>query len=505
MTEEFKTNEDKSYSPKLESKESNVLQGGISLAEKLTPPASILGQDLSRMLFDSPLQSQDGAFRPLLCGVGSMLSTSGMSPSRLKAGLLAYLALVSSKLGVPLSVQLVCDEQMDAVQLLDNCMKLAPPEGFIEFSALKREHIFTEAGKHLSGRTIVTTDPGGFVSVYRDLNSLLTRGHTLSQEIIHTKYGTRFEEMRAELPVSIVGVVVKDSGRELSHPSVIRVLLPNEQLLASRTSVTPDLWEVETARLRKTFGRLQALPVEIPFLNQLWEPIAKTGDRLGMLKLEILGKVISLCAIINNPPPLYLDELCSTLYGIQISKVKKWLIQKTQSDPKYGFDDRSSGSIIATKLDYALAWMILSGVLKVGDSMALSENQRRIFEAVKRINLGKLDTAFLKKGDEIEKCATIAGSSSYWVNRENIYEEVNKDSAAPLSLTTVYNELMSLMKIGLLGRGKPPKRSNFGYYVTKLSVDEELPMLHPSEVADGVLDGQTIEIINPVTGEMAKF
>ena len=111
----------------------------------------------------------------------------------------------------------------------------------------------------------------------------------------------------------------------------------------------------------------------------------------------------------------------------------------------------------------------------------------------------------MKKGDEIEKCATIAGSSSYWVDREKIFQEVNKDSAPPLSLTTVYNELISLMKIGLLGRAKPPKRSNFGYYVTKLSVDEELPMLHPSEVADGVLDGQTIEIINPVTGEMAKF
>ena len=246
----------------MESKELNVLQGEIPLAEKLTPPASILGQDLSRMLFDSPLQSQDGAFRPLLCEVGSMLSNSGMSPIRLKAGLLVYLALVSSKLGVPLSVQLVCDEQMDAVQLLDNCMKLAPSEGFIEFSALKREHIFTEAGKHLSGRTIVTTDPGGFVSVYRDLNSLLTRGHTLSQEIIHTKYGTRFEEMRAELPVSIVGVVVKDSGRELSHPSVIRVLLPNEQLpcrpsigypgsVGSRNcKVEKNLWQASSSTSR---------------------------------------------------------------------------------------------------------------------------------------------------------------------------------------------------------------------------------------------------------------
>ena len=80
--------------------ELNVLQGEIPLAEKLMPPASILGQDLSKMLFDSPLQSQDGAFRPMLCEVGRMLSNSGMSPSRLKAGLLVYLSLVSSKLGV---------------------------------------------------------------------------------------------------------------------------------------------------------------------------------------------------------------------------------------------------------------------------------------------------------------------------------------------------------------------------------------------------------------------
>ena len=223
---------------------------------------------------------------------------------------------------------------MDAIQLLDNCMNLAPPEGFIEFSALKREHIFTEAGKHLFGRTIVTVGPDGFAAVYRDLNSLLTRGHTLSQEVIRTKFGLRLEELRAELPVSIIGVVVKDMGRELSHPAVIRVLLPNEQLSTGLASVNSDLFEVESARLRKTFGRLRALPVEIPFLDQIWEPISKTGDRLGSLKLEIIAKVTSLCAMINNPPPLYLDELCSTLYGIQISKVKRWLVQKTQSDPK---------------------------------------------------------------------------------------------------------------------------------------------------------------------------
>jgi hypothetical protein len=384
-------------------------------------------------------------------------------------------------------------------------MTLAPPEGFIEFSALKREHIFTEAGKHLFGRTIVTVDPGGFLAVYRDLNSLLTRGRTLSQEVIRTKFGLRLEELRAELPVSIIGVVVKDTGRELSHPAVIRVLLPNEQLSTGRVSVGSDLFEVESARLRKTFGRLRALPVEIPFLDQIWEPISKTGDRLGSLKLEIIAKVISLCAMINNPPPLYLDELCSTLYGIEINKVKRWLIQKTQSDPKGGFDNGVSDSITATKLDYSLAWMILSGVLKVGDDMALSENQRRIFDAVKRCNLGRLGTAILKKGDEIEKCATIAGSSGYWVDREKIYEEVNKDKAPSMSLTTVYTELMSLMKIGLLGRAKPPKRSSFGYYVTKLGVDEDLPLLNPSEVSDGVLDDQTIEIVNPVTGEVAKF
>jgi hypothetical protein len=41
--------------------------------------------------------------------------------------------------------------------------------------------------------------------------------------------------------------------------------------------------------------------------------------------------------------------------------------------------------------------------------------------------------------------------------------------------------------------------------VTKLGVDEDLPLLHPSEVSDGVLDGQAIEIVNPVTGEAVKF
>jgi hypothetical protein len=117
----------------------------------------------------------------------------------------------------------------------------------------------------------------------------------------------------------------------------------------------------------------------------------------------------------------------------------------------------------------------------------------------------KLRDAMLQKRDEVEILSTISQSYIYWARREKIYEIVNNDGGQYLSLSTVNNELVELMKMGIVDRSKPPKSRHFGYYVMTLNVGGAIPLPSPSEIEDPVFKGKPVEVINPLTGQVEKI
>jgi len=470
--------------------------------------ADIFTRDFSRELLYSPME-RDGVLRPLLCPVANTIAGRGESADRVRALLLTYLSSISAKLGYPLSVQLVCDDPLHAASLLDHCMRLAPEDSYIEFGAIKPEHLFINSGSHLEGKTLISTDPAGFKSVGMDLNSLLTRGRASRQLIVNGKYALRVEEVKTELPIAILGVVVKETGRELSHPAILRVPLSSPApeggnlQLPSTELLNASPWTMaEEVKIRGTFERLSHRIVEIPFAQQIWGALTETGVKEPQSKLEILLKVISMCTIMNRPPGLYLDELCARVYKVPVVDVRAW---RAKGDNQHVKRDDLKEPIIATRMDYAVAWWLLSGLLKVDGGPLLSEGQRRVFETVKLINESKSANAMARITDEVKKCSLIAKSTSYWTSREQIYEEINKNGGPLVSLTGVYNELVSLMKMGLVAREKPPKSRHFGYYVTTLSIDKDVVLPHPSNINDDSQPAQSVEIVNPITGMKEKI
>jgi hypothetical protein len=506
-TETMSLEPDDQKTPDDKMEESQIeVQSGSSTSK------NIFRQDLSRFLFGSLREQEDGVFRPLLCQVGELLTQTGEPPGGLRAAYLVLLALISAKLGYPISVQLLCEDVMDATMLFDRCMQLAPEDTFEEIPVVKPEHLFMNSGTHLMGKTVISADPKGYSAVSADLNSFLTRGHATRQLIVPGKYGSKMQKTEADLPMSIVGVLMKGIRCDLNHASILRFPLITKKPadayprgLEKGLSHVSVLLEVEEAKLRFLFERLSHRQVEIPFVKHLWEAMSKVGDAHSQVKLEALANVISLCAIMNNPPGLYLDEICSRLWGVSVDNVREYHSHGGRLDAETDVGNHS-GPIIATKQDYCMAWWLLSGILKVNENIPLTAVQRRVFEVVKRMNIE--DDLFKRqgyvKGDEFTKYVWLL-DNLHWVRRDKIFEELLKDGGPYVSRTTLHNVLTSLMKMDLMDRTKYKTSPSYYYRVTRLDSESDLALPHPSEINDPVIQGKPVEIVNPITGLKEKI
>ena len=242
--------------------------------------------------------------------------------------------------------------------------------------------------------------------------------------------------------------------------------------------------------------------VDIPYFSQLWDHLLKLNTEHPEAKALALGNVISICTIINNPMPIYQDELFAEMYRIDRQKVNKWLAETGHKPYQNNIDDQAAAALIATKVDYYLAWLLLDGILLSGENL-LTTRQKRIFEAVCQINMENARQAMLK--NEIEILSTISQGSGYWARREKIYEMVNNDGGQYLSLSIVNNELIDLMKMGIVDRSKPQKSRHFGYYVMALNSGNAISLPPPSEINDPIYDGKPINVMNPLTGQAEKI
>jgi hypothetical protein len=464
--------------------------------------------DLSKLFFESPTSRPDGIFQPLLFGVGRLLQEKGVSHENLKSALMIFTAINSPKLGYSLSLQLMPEDPLLAISLLDHCVSLAPIDSTIEFQKLKPEHLFINPGFNYQNKCIVCPDENGFSKVYPDIKFMLTRGHTTRQEIVNKKFDIGLVEYKAKWPISFIGVASGKKGGDLNHPAMLKVPVKSNPGLIEQT--LPAIIGAENGvpvpilRNRIAFERLKHRPVEIPFANQLMENFVSAGGDHIDIKMMILVKMISICSIINQPDLVTKEELGAYIYKTDEETVRKWLYMASNDQVKINPKDVSISPLTATKVDYYLARLLLDGLLSTGDNY-LTERQRKIFEVVKRINMGKLGTAFLKKKDDIEMLATIARGSGYWATREKVFEEVNKAGSIYMSPSTVNNVLVDLVEMEFLDRSKPPRSRHYGYYVMMLNLDSPIVLPHPSEINDPIYKGKPVEVINPLTGQTDKI
>jgi hypothetical protein len=375
---------------------------GITTDTTTHPMVFVGDSDPINQFIEWPIIRPDGAYQPIQYPVTGQLLCNGVGHENLKAAALVSTCMLSSMLGYPISAMLAPEDAQGAIHLVDQCLRLIPHEAVIEIPELKPEHLFIDGGKRLDGKCIVSPTENGFNKVERDLELILTRGRTIRQELTRGKFEVGFSEHRSVMRVSILGIDYGRLGKRLNLPSVLKIpVTSNGATELPGKSEVADQYGLNNSplfKIRKSFQRLKQRTVVIPYEQQLGNAMANNGCDHVSAKLEVMKNLISILAITNQPLPLQMAELGAMIYGTDEKEVGRWLIDTGLIKD---LEPMPVKPVVATKVDYYLARLLLDGVLLAGPTR-YTDRQRRVFETVKAINMGKMTSTILTKGDEVE-------------------------------------------------------------------------------------------------------
>ena len=451
--------------------------------------------------FEWPIVRPDGAYQPMQYKTVGQLIYSGIDPGNIQEASLVHIVMLSARLGYPISAMLVPEDPHGAVHVLDHCIKLAPKDATIEFREVKPGHLYIKGGGLLNGKCIISTEVNGFRKVDRDLELIITRGHAVRQELVKGKYETVLSEQRSKTQLSFIGIDGGKPGKGFGHPSILKIPFnSNHAAMAQKGAELIkqyDLMQSPLFKIRRSLQRLKSRPVIIPFEEQLATALVESGCDHAPEKMGILKNVISVCAIINQPPPVHKAELGAIIYNTDEREVGRWLIDAGLEQASEVIPEEP---IVATKVDYHMARLLLDGILMTGPTR-FTDRQKKVFETVKAINMGKMRDAILKKDDDVEKLATIAQHSGYWATREKVFEIINNGSY-DFSFSSVSNDLVALLEMGVLERAKPPKSRFYGYYVMTTALSDAIHLPASETIQDPVYQGKPVTVVNPLTGQV---
>ena len=418
-----------------------------------------------------------------------------MSPTNLKAGLLTYLALVSVKLGYPLSIILRSEEPATAADLLNVCKQIAPKKSYREVQQLKYEELYMDR-EYFEEKVIICQDLSGLKKAMPDFLMLLTQGFATRQENYKSKLGSGIKERMIKYPIGFIGIEPVNRETILNHPSIIRVPVGNTDCFKNMNlcSVVNDRTQngntdmrIETRRIATIFERLAYKKVDIPYYQQFFSHVLKQKPSNLLEKFKVIHKLISIISIINNPQPLTTAEMYAKLINVDFKDMKK--MSETEI------------VITATKVEYYLTKLLLDDVIPVKIN-SLTTSQIRVFEAVKAINFGKLRSTFINQNSVREKLWTVLKSSRFWAKKEEIFEQVNKTSSEIVTFPVIDKELSSIKKMGLVETQRLEKSYKYGYYIVVPEANGSINLPNPSQIIDPLLCNQRVKVKNPLTGEI---
>jgi len=427
----------------------------------------------------------------------NILKNQQITGHNLKVGLLTVIHNMSPKLNISMCLMLGASDPSVGMNALKQSMMLVPEDAYRECGQLKTEELFGDASG-LNGKTLVGLEPSAFTKTWGPLKELLANGYTIQTEVIKSKYNTFTHSHKAESLISMVGIITDMRDSTYNDPAVLKLPLhvdeyPLRHLSGLQNNQQVDLsMEVAMARLRETLARLRPRVVAVPFEDKLFEAIKATNPSNPERKMEIILKILSIVCIINNPEEATKEEIIAKIYGIDIHKLN--LLMENQNI------SGTQATLTATKVDYYYVWLLLNNMLPVKE-IALSDRQIKVFEAVKRWNLGRMGNSF-GSDNIVKKLSQISSNSANWARRENVFEALNASGIEEISQSTIYIELQYLIKEGLIAEGKFPKSSQKGYHITTFDAGQKIQLPHPSEIIDTVYKGEKVEVINPLTGEI---
>jgi len=473
------------------SSKSLVPKGKKSIDKQLAPQKDYLAH--MNDLFLVPLRSPHEPFKSPLVYIADALRARGFTGPNLRAALLTIVILNSARLNRRMAEFLVCKDLSIPRTTVSQCLEMIPDEFYRESDIHDHKFLFSHSSK-MNGQVLVSTNPEGFKKVISDVINIIDRGYATLQAEAKSTYGDDLREHKINPMISLLGVATGHTDNLPDYPGALYVPMTEHmdknfiQIMNEQDRRNDKLLKV---RIQNNLLRLRTATVTIPFLKKLADHIEKQSPANSDKKINIIIDTISLCTIINNPPPFTESEMTAKFLNMTPEEFSALTPAAKNNVPK----DRT---IITSKVDYYMAWVLLKELIPIGSGF-LTERQVRIFEALKKYCMDIVQNTFIiKKNDPIEQLSTLMNNQSSWPSRDKVYELVNQPGAERVSEATLNNELDVLLKARMIVRVQVPK-NKYLYRVNTFDSLSYIDLPHPKDIEDPIYKGKKVRAVDPLT------
>lgn len=467
-----------------------VPKGKKSRDKQLTPQKDYLAH--MNDLYLVPLRSPHEPFKSPLVYIADALRARGFTGPNLRAALLTMVILNSARLNRRMAEFLVCKDLSIPRTTVSQCLEMIPVEFYRESGIHDHKFLFSYSNK-MNGQVLVSTNPEGFKKVISDVINIIDRGYATLQAEAKSTYGDDLREHKINPMISLLGVATGHTDNLPDYPGALYVSMTEHmdknfiQIVNEQDHRNDKLLKV---RIQNNLLRLRPATVTIPFLKKLADHIEKQSPANADKKINIIIDIISLCTIINNPPPFTEFEMTAKFLNMTPEEFSSLTPAAKNDDPK----DRS---IITSKVDYFMAWVLLKELIPIGSGF-LTERQIRVFEALKKHCLDIVHSTFAKKNDPVDQFSTLMNNEDSWPGRDKLYELVNQPGAGGITESTLNSELDVLLKARLIVRVKVGK-NKYLYRVNTFDSLKYIDLPHPREIKDPIYNGKKATLVDPLT------
>jgi hypothetical protein len=460
---------------------------------------------LDRSLFPHPCGWQDGIIRPLLASVGNHLRKHGVAQENVRAGLIIYTAMNSVRLGYPLSVILIPDDYETAINLLSTCENIAPSDALQIIQELKAEHLYSHQPSYAK-KVLICHDTAAIKKAMPDLLNLITTGKTARQYDSKSKAGSSIQNWTAQYPIALIGI--ERSGEKeclIDHPSILRIPVSigcysNNPISYPDSGAMPEDKRRERRTVAAMFERLTPRHVLIPYMDQITASILAQKTDKARDKINIIRNLVSICSIINDPPPVSPREIADGLIGLDRrggSQDQNLVLSARNVFPVNG------KPVEASKLDYYVSSKLLNGVISK-DPYSVTSFQKRVFDTVKLINVSKYGLLHASN-DIVPMLVNLHRIPQHWAYMHDIMGVLNKKTNFFVSIPEIENALGELKRLKVIGVHSGDTDKGRGYFILRIDVASYLELPPISKISHPLFQEESMAVMNPITGDIEKI
>jgi hypothetical protein len=471
--------------------------------------------NLSSILSEGTVINYNGVLKSPLYFAGEILNSKRFSTNDIKIGLITLVGLNSVHLGNPLAIEIIGEDESCASKLLKHCLDMTPESYVKQFQSISLDELYS-AGNGLKNKAIVTFNSEGLKhDASQRLNDLFLHGTIEEQVKSKSRYGVGLQQVTIEGPIACVFLAKELKDSCLSVPSAIHLTLGSDQNILDSGFVSAlgqngseDSSAMECARIKFIFERMQSQDVKIPYLpkivNRLETNVQNAAGKAAMIKAMIAN-----ITRINNPPKLSMDEVVSRFFRLDKHEIAKW-VQNKEAVPNQKLleskepENGNKEALTSTKFDYYIFKVLMDGILTKCDEK-LSPRRWKVFTAIKDLCLIPFKPHMELEGDSedtILNSIHSPGGDRYWPNKENIKSKIKSDWAEEIPESTLNMELNALIKGNYIESRKASTTKRNIYAVTTFDLDSIIDLPDPSEIIDPIYNGESIAVVNPITGDV---